>query len=204
MGAVCKFKGSAVNSFHQKIYLIRHGGTEWTATNRHTGLTDIPLSEEGKEQSQWLQKALADIKFTQVFCSPLKRAKETCAITGLLKQAKIDPNLVEWNYGDYEGKTSAEIHKIDPSWTIFSKGTPHGESLSDVTARAKKVITQVRGISGDVALFSSGHFLRSLTCIWLHLPITEGKLFLLSTASLSILGYERETPVIALWNATPS
>jgi len=193
-----------MKSFHQKIYLIRHGETEWTKTKQHTGLTDIPLTEEGCIQAEWLKERLGQKKFKKVFCSPLKRAKETCEISGYLKQAAIDQDLLEWDYGDYEGKTSAEIHKTDPHWTIFSKGAPNGESIGDVGTRAQRMIAKVRDISGDVAIFSSGHFLRSFVAKWLHLPISEGKLFLLSTASISVLGYEREQPAIVSWNQTQS
>ena len=190
--------------FQQKVYLIRHGETEWTIANKHTGLTDIPLTIEGKKQAQWLKTKLMHKHFKQVFCSPLLRAKETCEITGFLERAEMDNDLVEWNYGDYEGKTTAEILAKDPSWTIFSKGAPHGETPHDVIFRAEKMISKIKAISGDVILFSSGHFLRSLAATWLHLPIKEGKFFLLSTASLSILGYERETPAIVTWNQTQS
>ncbi len=139
-----------------------------------------------------------------MFCSPLERAKETCEIADLMKDAEIDQDLLEWNYGDYEGKTTAEIRKTNPKWTIFSKGVPNGESIGDLGARTTHVISRVRDIPGDVALFSSGHFLRCLVARWLGFPVTEGKLFLLSTASLSILGYEREQPVVVTWNQTQS
>ena len=188
--------------FHQKVYLIRHGETEWTQSKQHTGLTDIPLTEEGKEQAKWLKTQLGDLQFKKVFCSPLERAKTTCEIAGFSKEAEVDPDLVEWDYGDYEGKTTEEIRKIDPKWTIFSKGAPNGESVGDVENRAQRVISKVGAIPGDVALFSSGHFSRVLAAKWLRLTVAEGRLFLLSTASLSILGYERETPVLSLWNQT--
>lgn len=191
-------------NFHQKIYLIRHGETEWTKLKKHTGKTDIPLTQHGKEQSQWLKERLSSIKFKKVFCSPLLRAKETCAISGLINGAEIDPDLVEWDYGDYEGKTSAEIKEIDPKWNIFTSGGPNGESVGDIGARAMRVIAKARGVQGDVAIFSSGHFLRSLAAKWLHKPISEGKYFLLSTASISVLGFEKESPVLVSWNQTES
>ncbi|NGX40086.1 MAG: Phosphoserine phosphatase 1 [Chlamydiae bacterium] len=185
---------------HQKLYLIRHGGTEWTASKKHTGLTDIPLTDQGREEAEWLKKRLEEISFKEVFVSPLQRAKETCEIAGLGKKGKIMQDLVEWDYGDYEGKTTPEIREVEPGWTIFTKGAPNGESIGDVGERARRVIAKVRDVQGDVALFSSGHFSRCLGASWLGLPVTEGKLLALSTASLSILGYERENPVIYLWN----
>ena len=193
-----------MKSFHQKVYLIRHGETEWTHTRRHTGLTDIPLTEEGRAQAKWLQGRLWELQFKKIFCSPLIRATETCEIAHLFDQAEIDDDLLEWNYGDYEGKTTAEIRETDSKWNIFTSGAPGGESTHDVEARATRVISKVRGIEGDVAIFSSGHFSRCLVAQWLHYPISEGKHFLLSTASCSILGYERETPAIILWNETPT
>lgn len=191
-------------SFHQNVYLVRHGETEWTHLKKHTGLTDIPLTETGRAQTQWLKEKLANKKFKKVFCSPLMRAKETCELTGLLNSAEIDPDLVEWNYGDYEGKTTAEIRELDPKWTIFSKGGPNGESVGDIGARAMRVIAKVRRVQGDVVIFSSGHFLRSLAAKWLQKPITDGKYYLLSTASISVLGFERESPVFVSWNQTQS
>lgn len=191
-----------MKNIHQNIYLIRHGETEWTHLKKHTGLTDIPLTSEGREQAKWLKEKLSQKKFKKVLCSPLLRAKETCEITGLLNSAEFDPDLVEWDYGDYEGKTTAEIREIDPKWTIFSKGAPNGESVGDVGARALRVIAKARAVSGDVAIFSSGHFLRTLAARWLHKPVSEGKYYLLSTASVSVLGFERETPVLVSWNQT--
>ncbi len=193
-----------MKTYHQNLYLVRHGETEWTQTRRHTGLTDIPLSDEGRLQAEWIKPCLLDKKFKKVFCSPLKRAMETCEITGYGKVAEIEDDLVEWNYGDYEGKTTAEIREEEPKWTIFSKGAPNGESVGDVSSRAQRVISRVREIPGDVLMFSSGHFLRALAAKWLHLPVSEAKLFLLSTASLSCLGFERESPVIVSWNETHS
>ncbi|NGX59796.1 MAG: Adenosylcobalamin/alpha-ribazole phosphatase [Chlamydiae bacterium] len=191
-----------MKSFHQKVYLVRHGETEWTIAKKHTGLTDIPLTDEGRLQAEWLKGKLEDKKFKKVFCSSLERARETCKIAGFSKEAIIDEDLLEWNYGDYEGKTLAEIHETDPKWTIFSKGAPNGESLGDIATRANRVISRVRDIPGDVALFSSGHFSRALAARWLQLHVAEGRLFLLSTASISILGYEHETPVLVTWNET--
>jgi len=188
-----------MKSFHQKVYLIRHGETEWTKTKRHTGLTDIPLTDQGRKEGEFLKVRLQGKSFKRVFSSPLLRAKETAEIAGF-KHPEIEPDLVEWDYGDYEGLTLPEIREIEPKWTIFSKGARGGESLGDVAARAQRVIAKVRDIPGDIALFSSGHFSRALAARWLHLPVTDGKYFLLSTASISVLGFEREEPVIVTWN----
>jgi len=191
-----------MKSFHQKVYLIRHGQTEWSKSKKHTGLTDIPLTDEGKKQAEWLKEKLAGIKFKKVFCSPLDRAKQTCKIAGFLDVAEIDEDLYEWDYGDYEGKTTAEIKETNHKWNLFHDGAPNGESVGDVSSRTEHVLSKVRSISGDVAIFSSGHFLRSLGAKWLHLRVTQGELFSFSTASVSILGYERETPIFVGWNCT--
>lgn len=192
-----------MKSFHQKVYLIRHGETEWTQSKQHTGLTDIPLTDLGREQAKWLVSRLGGLKFKKVFCSPLIRAKETCEVAGLFDHAEIDEDLVEWDYGKYEGLTTPQIREQDPKWNIFTSGAPEGESIGDVSSRASRVISKVRSIQGDVALFSSGHFSRALGAKWIEMTITEGRHLLLSTASCSILSYERETPVIELWNQTP-
>lgn len=191
-----------MKSLHQKIYLIRHGETEWTKTRRHTGLTDIPLTDEGRQQAQWLKEALSDVSFKKVFCSPLVRAKETCEIAGFFKQAVMDEDLFEWDYGDYEGLTTAEIKEKVPKWNLFTNGVSNGESIGDIGARAQRMLGKAQAVQGDVALFSSGHFSRVLAAKWLHLPPTDGKLFALSTASISVLGYEHESPVLYRWNQT--
>ena len=152
---------------------------------------------------KWLKEKLSVKQFKKVLCSPLKRAKETCEIAGLLPSAEMDPDLVEWNYGDYEGLTTEQITKKDPDWNIFNKGAPHGESLQDIENRAKRVL-KVSLIQGDVAIFSHGHFIRSLAAVWILLPVTLGKHLVLSTASLSMLGHERENRAIILWNQTHS
>ncbi len=186
---------------NKRIYLIRHGETEWTLSGQHTGMTDIPLTKKGEEEAALLGKTLRGHPFEAVLCSPLRRAKETCAIAGFLNQAQLQPDLVEWNYGDYEGLTKVEIWKKSPGWDIFSNGAPDGESLADITARANRVLTKILAIEGDVALFSHGHFLRALAACYLRLTAQEGRLFALSPSSISILGFERERPVISLWNA---
>lgn len=184
------------------IYLIRHGETEWTLSGQHTGSTDLPLTENGCAQAKALGEFLKTIKFKAVFVSPLKRSVETCALAGLLNRARIDPNLVEWNYGKYEGMKTTEIQKIDPDWTIFTKGAPEGESVEDVGQRADKILLETESIDGNIAIFSHGHFMRVLAARWLKLPPSDGRLFSLATASISLLGYERMAPVILKWNLT--
>ena len=192
----------AMKTFHQKVYLIRHGETEWTKSRKHTGLTDIPLTDEGRLQAEWLSGMLEEKKFKKIYCSPLLRAKETCEIAGFEKEAEILEDLVEWDYGIYEGMTTVEIKDMHPKWNIFRDGAEGGESIGDISTRAMRVIARVRDIPGDVALFSSGHFLRALGARWLHKPIPEARQLMLSTASISILGYEREEPALFMWNNT--
>lgn len=182
------------------IYLIRHGETAWTLSNQHTGLTDIPLTEKGKEDAARLGRELRGIPFTKVFCSPLKRALATCERAGLLNGAEIDPLLVEWNYGAYEGMTSEEIWKTSPGWNIFSHGAPQGESVSEISSRADLVLKKILNLGGEIAVFSHGHYLRALAARWLELPAEAGRLFALSPSSLSILGFERARRVVRLWN----
>ncbi len=184
------------------LYLVRHGETAWTLTDQHTGLTDLPLTAHGVEQAKGLQKRLQPYSFDHVFTSPLQRAKETCKLAGYLDRATIDPDLVEWNYGKYEGLTTAEILAANPSWDIFRDGVPEGETLSAIGARADRVLARVLALEGTTVLFSSGHFLRILAARYLGLPPSEGRLLLLNPASLSILGYEHIHPVIAAWNLT--
>lgn len=183
-----------------EVYICRHGETEWTLSGQHTSYTDITLTENGEVQARQLKKRLEGISFDKVFTSPLIRAKHTCDIVGFGKGAEIWHDLFEWNYGDVEGKTTQEIRKTTPGWTIFNNGAPGGESIQEVSDRADRVIERVRQFDGRVALFSSGHFSRVLAARWLGLSAKEGALFALNTASLSILGYERDTPVLHLWN----
>ncbi|MBX7067394.1 MAG: histidine phosphatase family protein [Parachlamydiales bacterium] len=180
-----------------KLYLCRHGETEWTVAGRHTGRTDIPLTERGKEQALHLRKRIEKMPFTAVFSSPKKRALDTC---GSIRH-EVDPDICEWDYGDYEGKTTAEIHKLHPGWDIFDDGAPHGESPEDVGQRADRFLKKILAIPGNVAVFSHGHFLRVLTARYLGLEPQMGKLFILSVASLGILGYEHKQPAIILWNS---
>ncbi len=184
-----------------QIYICRHGETAWTLSGQHTGITDIPLTENGKKQALLLGDRLKKIPFSNVFSSPRIRALETCKIAGF-KDIVVDSDLQEWNYGKYEGLTSAEIRKIDPRWHLFADGAPEGETLKEVANRADRVLIKLRSFSSPVALFSHGHFSRVLAARWLGLGVKEAKFFYLSPASMSILGVEYENPVIRLWNYT--
>jgi len=187
-----------------QLYLARHGETAWTVSRQHTGLTDLPLTERGERNAQRLGTRLAALHFARVWTSPLQRARRTCELAGYGAVAVADPDLVEWNYGDYEGKKTAEIRAANPNWDLFSDGCPGGERAGDVGARVDRVIARVRAVQGDALLFSSAHVLRVLTARWLGLPPTDGRLFALDTASLSILSYEHnfQEPIIRLWNDT--
>ena len=182
------------------IWLIRHGETEWSRSGAHTGRTDIPLTDAGRENARAVGRALAGHQFSMVLVSPLARARETCRLAGFGEAAQVDPNLSEWNYGDYEGRTTAEIRAQRPDWFLWKDGVPNGESIAQVGARADAVLMRVEPLAGDVALFAHGHILRILTARWLGLPPDAGRLFALGTATLSKLGYERETRVISEWN----
>ncbi len=186
------------------IYLARHGETVWSLSGQHTGLTDLPLTERGERNARRLGERLMGQLFAKVFTSPLQRAARTCELAGFGAVAEIDRDLVEWNYGQYEGVRTAEIHKQRPDWQLFRDGCPGGESPDQVGARADDVVCRVRAVQGDVLLFSSGHFLRVLAARWLGLEPGAGRYFLLATASLSALGYEhnRSQPVIQLWDDT--
>ena len=185
------------------VYLARHGETAWSLSGQHTGTTDLPLTERGEQDGRTLGERLRGMRFERVFTSPLQRAKRTCELAGFGGVASIDPDLVEWNYGEYEGRTSKEILSKRPGWSLFRDGCPGGESPGQVAARADRVIAKVRGAGGDVLLFSSGHFLRMVGARWLGLESGWGRCFYLGTGSLSQLGYEHgslEEPVIRLWN----
>ncbi len=186
------------------VYLARHGETAWSLSGQHTGLTNLPLTDRGERNARALSTRLQGVTFAQVLTSPLQRAARTCALAGFGDCAEVDRNLLEWNYGDYEGRRTVEIRSERPGWHLFRDGCPGGESPEQVGARADQVIHRVRAASGDVLLFSSGHFLRVLAARWLGLEAEEGRLFLLSTASLSALGYEGSLsqPVIRFWNDT--
>ncbi len=184
------------------IHLARHGETAWSLSRQHTGLTDLALTERGERGAGWIAERLHGQTFAQVLTSPLQRAARTCELAGFGAQAAIDRNLVEWDYGNYEGLTSVEIRSENPDWDLFRDGCPGGESPAQVAARADAVVSRVRAIGGDVLIFSSAHFLRVFTARWLGLPPTAARYLVLDTASLSALGYEHNLlePVIRRWN----
>jgi probable phosphoglycerate mutase len=185
-----------------RVFLARHGETAWTVTRQHTGLTDIPLTERGERDAGLLGGRLKGTPFAKVFTSPLQRAKRTCELAGFGGVAEVDPDLVEWDYGDFEGKTTADIRAARPGWQLFRDGAPNGESVAAIGRRADRVIARLRAVGGDVLVFSSGHFSRVLTVRWLELEVAAGRLFVLGTASLSILGYDHgpDEPALLLWN----
>ena len=186
------------------VYLARHGETAWSISGQHTGLTDLPLTERGERNAARLGKRLRGVTFAVVLTSPLKRAARTCELAGFGRVAQVEPDLLEWNYGDYEGRRTDEIHAERPGWQLFRDGCPRGETPEQVGARADHVLQQIRAVQGEVLIFSSGHFLRVLAARWLGLEPGAGRFFLLSTASLSALGYEHNLsqPVIRLWDDT--
>ena len=187
------------------IYLIRHGETEWSLSGQHTSHTDIPLTAHGEDEARELGQRLRDIQFARVLTSPRQRARRTCELAGLDPEAEIEPDLAEWNYGDYEGQRSVDILRARPDWNLFRDGCPRGETPAEITDRADRLIARLRGLDGNVALFSHGHFGRVLAGRWIGLPVRQAQHLLLSTASLSILGYEHSLagePAIVLWNAT--
>lgn len=183
-----------------KLWLIRHGETTWSATGRHTGLTDVVLTALGERQGEELRQRLGRRDFALVLTSPLRRARDTCRIAGHGEEALPDPDLREWDYGRYEGRTSAEIAAENPGWTIWDAGVPGGETLADVGVRADRVLARVSDASGDVALFAHGHLLRIVAARWLGFAPAMGRFFALNAASVSILGSESEQHVIELWN----
>jgi len=185
-----------------ELWLIRHGETEWSLSGAHTGWTDLPLTEAGRRQAQAIARHLAGHKFTLVLTSPLERARETCALAGYGDVAQVEPNLREWNYGDYEGRTTTQIRAENPNWSLWTDGVPNGERIEQVAARAEAVIARATRAGGDVALFGHGHILRILTARWLGLPPPDACLFAFGTAAISTLGHERETRVITRWNLT--
>jgi len=185
------------------VYLVRHGETAWSLSGQHTGLTDLPLTPVGERNAEKLQDALKRVSFTRVFSSPLRRALRTCELAGFRSTVEIVHDLVEWDYGEYEGRLTVEIHKERPGWQLFRDGCPGGESPQDVAERADRVVELLRSVAGDVLLFSSGHFLRVLAARWTGMNIFGARTLMLSTASLSIVGYENPAlPAIRLWNDT--
>ena len=187
------------------IYLVRHGETVWTVTGQHTGRTDLPLTEAGERSARRLRERLKGLTFAKVFTSPLRRAVRTCELAGFGAAAEVDGDLVEWDYGEYEGLTTAAIRTKRPGWQVFRDGCPGGESPNQAGARADRVVSRVRAVQGDVLLFSSGHFIRVLAARWIGIEsAVSARSFMLSTASLSALSYEYDLsrPVIRLWNDT--
>ena len=185
----------------QRVFLIRHGETEWSLSGQHTSITDIPLTENGRTMPRLLAPILAKVTFARIFTSPLKRARETCELAGLGERAEIDHDLVEWNYGDYEGLTTKEIHAKTPDWMLFRDGCPGGDGPEDVARRVDSVIGRVRAVEGDVALFAHGHVFRVFVARWIGLQATAGCHFILDTATVGVLGYYRDVPAIKRWNA---
>jgi len=188
----------------QRLYLVRHGETAWSLSGQHTGQTDIPLTDQGERDARELAERLRGMSFSRVFTSPLQRARRTSELAALNKVAEIEPDLAEWDYGDYEGQNPAEIRKVRPEWNVFRDGCPNGESPAQVSKRADQLIARLRTLKGDLAIFSHGHFGRVLAVRWIGLGIEQAQHFLLSTASLSILGYGHnlaQEPAIVLWNA---
>jgi probable phosphoglycerate mutase len=195
---------NATSNMLQRLYLIRHGETAWSLSGQHTGRTDIPLTARGEQDARELADRLRAMKFNHVFTSPLQRARRTCDLAGLGSSAEIERDLQEWNYGDYEGQRSMDIRGQRPDWNLFRDGCPNGESPSQICQRADRVIARLRTLEGNIAIFSHGHFGRVLAARWMGLPVAQAQHLLLSTASLSILGYEHnrvEEPAIVLWNA---
>jgi len=182
------------------LWLIRHGETAWSLSGAHTGRTDLPLTAAGEEKAGAIREKLAGCSFSLVLTSPMQRARRTCELAGYMAAAKIDPNLLEWNYGSYEGRTTADIQRERPGWSLFRDGLPDGEPIEHVAERARAVIDRSAAAGGDVALFAHGHILRILASCWMGLPPNDARLFALSTASVSTLGYEHETRVITRWN----
>jgi broad specificity phosphatase PhoE len=187
-----------------EIVLVRHGETEWSRDMRHTGRTDVPLTEKGRRQAEMLREALAERSFARVLSSPLQRALETCRLAGIGDRAELRDELVEWDYGEYEGITTRDIREERPGWYLWRDGSPGGETAGQVGARVDPLVADLKAGGGDVALFAHGHILRVLTARWLGLPPEDGALFALATATVSVLGFERETAVIRRWNAPVS
>ncbi|HVS69456.1 MAG TPA: histidine phosphatase family protein [Mycobacteriales bacterium] len=186
-----------------RLWLVRHGETEWSASGKHTGSTDIPLTDTGRQAAQHLAATLAGKHFELVLTSPLSRARETCELAGLGERAAVDEDLREWEYGAYEGLTTTEIRAQRPGWSVFTDGCPGGESPEQVGERADRVVARARATEGDVIAFSHGHLLRVLAARWVGLPPQAGAHLALATASVSVLGWEREVPVISSWDVVP-
>jgi broad specificity phosphatase PhoE len=186
-----------------RLFLARHGDTAWTDSRQHTGRTDLPLNERGEERARQIGERLQRFSFTRVFTSPLQRASKTCELGGFGAVAQVDHDLVEWDYGRFEGKLTRDILKERPGWELFRDGCPDGESPEDVAARADRFIARVRGLGGDMLAFSSGHIIRMIAARWLGLPPAGGRFFYCRPASVGVLGFEHKSldePIIGLWN----
>jgi broad specificity phosphatase PhoE len=186
------------------VFAMRHGETAWSLSGQHTGATDVPLTENGRRLAERMRPVLANITFKLVLCSPMQRARETCKLADLSEQAVLDSDLLEWNYGGYEGLTPKQIHEVAPDWLIFRDGCPGGEAPEQVGARVDRVIARSRAAVGNTALFAHGHVLRVLVARWIGLPASGGQHFLLNTGTLCVLGYYREIPAIRAWNGLSS
>jgi len=184
-----------------KLFAIRHGETAWSLSGQHTGTTDIPLTDNGRRQAEQMRPVLAQQAFGLVLCSPMQRARETCTLAGLGDKAVVDADLAEWNYGDYEGLTTIQIHEAAPGWLIFRDGCPGGETPDEVGRRADRIVARAREADGDVVLFAHGHILRALAARWLGMPVSAGQHFMLNTSTLSVLTFYRGIPAVETWNA---
>ncbi len=182
------------------VFAIRHGETAWSLSGQHTGTTDIPLTDNGRRLAEKLRPVLAKQSFALVLVSPMRRARETCILTGLGDRAVVEPDLMEWNYGEYEGITTEEIHRSRPGWQVFNDGCPGGETPEQIGVRVDRVIARARAADGDVALFAHGHVLRVLVARWIELPARSGQHFLLDTGTLCVLGDYRGVPAVRVWN----
>jgi broad specificity phosphatase PhoE len=186
-----------------RLFLVRHGQTDWSRTGRHTGRTDVPLDDTGGREAEAIGALLARHPFSLVLTSPLERAAETCRLAGYGDRAERCPDLVEWDYGEYEGRTTGEIREERPGWTLWVDGVPGGEGAADVGRRGDRVVARARAAEGDTLCFAHGHFLRVLASRWVGLPPAAGRLLALDAGSISVLGWERETPVVDRWNEAP-
>ena len=190
-----------------QLYLIRHGETEWSISGQHTGRTDIPLTAHGEDEARTLAPLLREVTFARVLTSPRQRARRTCKLAGLGSAAEVEPDLAEWDYGEYEGRRTVDIREGRPGWNVFRDGCPGGETTAHVSDRADRLIACLLALSGNIALFSHGQFGCVLAARWIGMPTLDGQHFMLGAASLSILGFEPshpDVPVIALWNAVPA